>query len=76
VKGPGSRELAAASVDLEHDETDAVQGMLVTAPVLALWGAPWEITMIPNGSWCSALSPRALRHVRVDSYVTDVDLGT
>jgi haloacetate dehalogenase len=30
---------AAASIDLEHDETDAGQGRLVTAPVLALWGA-------------------------------------
>jgi haloacetate dehalogenase len=30
---------AAASVDLEHDEADAGQGRLVTAPVLALWGA-------------------------------------
>lgn len=29
---------AAASIDLEHDETDAARGNLVTCPVLALWG--------------------------------------
>jgi haloacetate dehalogenase len=29
---------AAASIDLEHDEVDAVQGNLVDCPVLVLWG--------------------------------------
>ncbi|SDY88862.1 haloacetate dehalogenase [Amycolatopsis xylanica] len=29
---------AAASIDLEHDDADAAQGLVVTCPVLALWG--------------------------------------
>ena len=30
---------AAASVDLEHDEADAVAGRTVACPLLAIWGA-------------------------------------
>jgi haloacetate dehalogenase len=30
---------AGASIDLEHDEVDAVAGRLVTCPALVLWGA-------------------------------------
>jgi len=39
VYASGADYRAAASVDLDHDRTDRSAGRVVTAPMLALWGA-------------------------------------